>query len=115
MQQSNPSGQRFLYAVHQFKYLRTGQPEITGGMVLVDMDFDIGEKLGRVLYLVDKHGGLVNLQKHFGVAFRHLPLGQIIQRDVFPPDILLLGQLLQHGGLAHLPGTGQQQRREFFG
>ena len=69
-------------------------------MVLSDVDFDIGEKLGSVLHLVDKYGRLVDLQKHLRIVFHHLPLGQLVQRDVLSPDVFLLVQLLQHGGFA---------------
>lgn len=111
VQQRHASGQRFLHAAHESEDLRAGHPEVAGVVMLVDVDFDIGEQLQGVLHLVDQHRWLVKLQKQGGIVLRHVPLGKVVQRHVLAADILFFRQFPQHGRFACLPGTGQQDRR----
>ena len=82
--------------------------------MLVDVNFDIGEQFRRVLDLVDQHRGLVQLQKQLGIVFRHVPLVQIVQRNVAAPGVFLFCQPPQHRRFSGLPGTCQQNRRVEF-
>ena len=47
--------------------------------MLVDVDCDIGEQFRGVLYLVDQHRRLMQLQKQGGIVLCHISLVQIVQ------------------------------------
>ena len=78
--------------------------------MLIDVDFDIGEQLRGVLYLVDQNRRLMKLQKKGGIVLCHIPLSEVIQSHILAAKVFLLRQLPQHGRFARLPGAGQQKR-----
>ena len=108
MQQRYAPRQGFLHAPHQPENVRAGHPEVAGMMVLVNVYLDVGEQLRCVLHLIDQHRRLMKLEEQGGIVLRHIPLGEIVQRYVLPPDLLFFRQLPQHRRFARLTGTGQQ-------
>ena len=111
MQKRDAPCKRLLYSLHQAEDLRARHPKVSGIVMLVDVNFDIGKKLRRVLNLVDQHGGLVYLQKERGVVLRHVARGEVVQRHIFAPLVLLLRKRAKHRGLARLTRTSQKNGR----
>ena len=108
MQQSHAPHQGFLHAPHETENLRAGHPEIAGVMMLVNVYLDVGEQLRCVLHLIDQHRRFMKLEEQGGVVFCNIPLVEIIQCYILPPDLLFFRQLPQHRRFARLTGTGQQ-------
>ena len=83
-------------------------------MVLINIDFDIGEKLGCILYLVNQNRRAVQFQKHFRIVFCHFTQGQIIKGHIFTTDIFLFGKIFEHSGFPRLTRTCQKNGRPCF-
>ena len=66
MKQRHTTGQGLLCAAHEAEDLRAGHPEITGGIMLVNVDLNIREQLRRILNLVDPYWRLMKLEEQRG-------------------------------------------------
>jgi len=52
----------------------------------------------------------VKLKEQGRVVLCHISLCQVVQRYIFPPQVLILRERTQHGRFARLPRSGQKDR-----
>jgi hypothetical protein len=88
--------------------LGTGQPEKPAFLAPIAQHFEMAEKPGRVLRLVDNDWRLVSLKKQGGISIREIPGHVIVECDVSPT----LPKVPKHGGFADLPLPGDKNRLE---
>jgi hypothetical protein len=94
------------------KRLGAGQPAGSRFAVPVDLQFDVGQKIGRVLDLVDEQGGGESLEKEGRVFPGKGKDHRIVERNIGPP---FPAQVAKEGRLSDLSGPGDEQDRELPG
>ena len=105
VQYGDAAGEGFLRQPHKPERLRSCEPIGPGRGAPVDLDFDVGEELRRILHLVDHDRRRVHLQEHGRVAPGKAALRQIVKGHVFA---VFRHQPTQNGRLSNLPRAGDQ-------